>query len=233
MNSRLEDPRIARGMTLQLGRRRERLAAGEKPVGWKVGFGAAAAMEQLGITAPLVGFLTDRALVHSGATISLADWTKPLAEPEIALHIGKDVPARANRDSAMAAIAGLGPAIELADVDRPADDVERILAGNIYQRNVILGPCDSSRAGGLLEGLLGRVFRDGIEVAHTPDPQAMTGNLIDIVRHVADTLAAFGETLRAGQVIITGSIVPPLQVNAGEEIAFSLEPVAAVSVRFG
>ena len=227
-----KDPRIARGMKAQLERWRERIAAGEKPLGWKVGFGAPAAMEKLGITAPLVGFLTDRALVPSGSTISLADWTKPVAEPEIAVHLGRDLPGGADRDTAMAAIAGLGPAIEIADLDQPPDDVERILAGNIYQRNIILGAPDVSRAGCVLDGLVGRVFRNGTAVADTSDPQAMTGDLIDIVRHVADTLDAFDERLRAGQIIITGSIVPPLWVEAGEEVVFQLAPIGTISIRF-
>ena len=227
-----KDPRIARGMEAQLDRWRERIAAGEKPLGWKVGFGAPAAMGKLGITAPLVGFLTDKALVPSGSTISLADWKKPVAEPEIAVHLGRDLPGGADRDAAREAIAGLGSAIELADLDHPPDDVERILAGNIYQRNVILGAPDVSRAGCVLDGLVGRVFRNGTEVANTSDPQAMTGELIDIVRHVADVLAAFGERLRAGQIIITGSIVPPLWVEPGEEVVFKLDPIGTVSIRF-
>jgi 2-keto-4-pentenoate hydratase len=219
-------------MTAQLSRWRERLNAGEQALGWKVGFGARAAMEKLKITAPLIGFLTDRALVSSGVTLSLANWTKPLAEPEIAVHMGKDLPAGAAREQAMKAIAGLGPAIELADLDRPPDDIEQILAGNIYQRHVILGACDVSRAGGVLDGLTGRILRNGTEVARTSDPQANTGDLIDIVRHVADVLAACGERLRAGQIIITGSIVSPLWVEAGEEVVFQLDPIGGVSIRF-
>jgi 2-keto-4-pentenoate hydratase len=233
MTPAVDDPRIQRGMAAQLGRRSERLGAGEQPLGWKVGFGSPAAMQKLAIRAPLIGFLTDKALVATGATVSLAGWSKPAAEPEIAVHMGRDLTAGADLDTVRAAIAGLGPAIELADVDRPPDDVERILAGNIYQRGVIVGPCDTSRAGGAVGGLHGHVARNGSAFAYTSDPQALTGDLIDIVRHVADTLAAFGETLRAGQIIITGSIVPPLWVEAGEEIVFELAPVGSVSIRFG
>jgi 2-keto-4-pentenoate hydratase len=232
MKSTVDDPRIQRGMAAQLGLRRERLGAGEQPLGWKVGFGAPAAMQKFGIRAPLIGFLTDKALVATGATVSLAGWSKPVAEPEIAVHMGRELPAGADRDTAKAAIAGLSPAIELADVDRPPEDVERILEGNIYQRRVIVGPCDASRAGGAVDGLRGHVSRNGTSFAYTSDPQELTGELIDIVRHVADTLAAFGEILRSGQIIITGSIVPPLRVEAGEEIVFELDPVGSVSVRF-
>jgi 2-keto-4-pentenoate hydratase len=76
------------------------------------------------------------------------------------------------------------------------------------------------------------VLRNGAEHASTSDPQAATGELIGIVRHVADTLAAFGEKLSAGDVIITGAIVPPFPVEPGEDIVFHLEPIGTVSVRF-
>ena len=232
MKLTVDDPRILRGMAAQLGRWRDCINAGEKPLGWKVGFGAPAAMKKLGITAPLVGFLTDRALRPSGTMISLAGWKKPVAEPEIAVYMGRYVSAGADRDTVKAAIAGVGPAIELADVDREPDDVEQILAGNIYQRGVVLGACDTSRAGGVIAGLQGRIVRNGVDFAQTSEPEALTGELIGIVRHVADTLATFGETLRSGQIIITGSIVPPLYIADGEEIVFELEPIGSVSVRF-
>ncbi|MBI4195957.1 MAG: fumarylacetoacetate hydrolase family protein [Betaproteobacteria bacterium] len=226
------DPRIVRGMAAQLTRWHERLRAGEKALGWKVGFGAPAAMEKLKIGAPLVGHLTDKALLHSGKALSLAGWKRPVAEPEIAVCIGKDLPRGAGRDAIQAAIAALAPAIELVDLDSPPEEVETILAGNIYQRHVILGPRDTSRAGCLTEGLHARVIRNGTEIADTAEPQAATGDYVEIVRHVADLLAAFGERLRAGQFIITGSIIPPLFVEPGEDIEFRLDPVGAVSVHF-
>lgn len=226
------DPRIARGMARQLTRWHERIKAGEKAIGWKVGFGSAEAMEKLGITAPLVGFLTDRAVIHSSKPLLLAGWTRPVAEPEIAVYLGRDLPRGASREAARAAVAALGPAIELADLDRAPDDVEAILAGNIYQRHVILGARDATRAGCVLDGLTVRVARGGTEIATTAQPQSCTEDLIDIVRHVADLLAAFGERLRGGQLVITGSVVPPLFVEPGEEVSFHLEPIGGVSVRF-
>ena len=97
---------------------------------------------------------------------------------------------------------------------------------------MILGPCDASRAGGVLDGLTGRILRNGAETARTSDPQANTGDLLDIVRQVADVLAACGEQLCAGQIIITGSIVPPLWVEAGEVVEFQLDPLGSLSLRF-
>jgi 2-keto-4-pentenoate hydratase len=236
MTAAWEDPRIARGMKEQLRSRSELLSAGDKPLGRKLAFGGPAAMERLHINAPLVGFLLQSALLPSGSTVSLSNWKKPAAEPEIAVHLGKDLPANADRVTAMAAIAGLGPAIELADVDHPSDDVEGTLARNIYQRHIILGSNDTTRSGAVLDGLTCRVIRNGLESACASDAQtlqALTGELIDIVRHTANLLGAFGETLKAGQIIIAGSITPPLWVAAGEEIVFQLAPIDTIAIRFG
>jgi 2-keto-4-pentenoate hydratase len=230
-----DDPRISRGMTAQLRRRRELLQAGHKALGWKLAFGGPAAMERLHTNAPLVGFLLQSAVVPSGSSTSLSNWKKPAAEPEIAVHLGKDLPAGADRAAAMAAIAGLGPAIEVADVEHPSDDVEGTLARNIYQRHIVLGAKDVSRAGGVLDGLTCRVLRNGSEIANISDPlalQKLTGELVNIVRHTASLLAAFGESLEAGQIIITGSITPPILVEPGEEIVFQLVPINTVSIRF-
>lgn len=228
-----DDPRIQRGMTAQLAQRRARIDAGEAPLGWKVGFGASAAMQKLNLGAPLVGFLMRKALIPSGGTASLKGWVKPVAEPEIAVYMGKDLAAGADRATAAAAIAALSPAIELADLDPPPDNVETILKGNIFQRHVVLGARDDARAGGNTAGLTCRIIRHGVEAARTTNPEAATGNVIDIVRHVADLLAAFGGGLRAGEVIITGSTVPPPFIEPNEDsFEFALDPIGGVSVRF-
>jgi len=132
----------------------------------------------------------------------------------------------------MDAIAGLGPAIEVADVDHPSDDVEGTLARNIYQRHLILGGCDTTHAGGALPGLNARVLRNGAEMANTSEFEALTGELITIVAHVAILLSHFAETLRAGEIIIAGSITPPIWVAPGESIGFHLEPLAPISINF-
>jgi 2-keto-4-pentenoate hydratase len=228
-----EDPRVERGMRAQLELRRKRLDGGDQALGWKVGFAAPAMQEQLKISGPLVGFLTRNARVQSGGNVSFAGWAKPVAEPEIAVHIGRDVPAGADHAAASAAIAGISPAIELVDLYTPPADPERILADNIYQRHVVLGGAGPARAGSASDGLTCRIMRRGAEAARTTNPQANTGEWVGIVRHVADVLAAFGEKLRAGEIIITGSVVPPLMGEPDEDrIAFEVDPIGAVSVRF-
>lgn len=224
------DDRFAAGMREQLALRSERLAAGARPIGWKVGFNAPAAHANLGTDIPLVGFLTDRTVVPDGATVSLAGWANPMLEAEIAVHLGRDVPGDATWEDVRGAIAGLGPAIELADLDPPPTDVRAILAGDIYHRAVVLGPVDESRS--TAEGIGGRVLRDAEEVAATDDPAALTGEVVEVVRATAEQLTACGELLRAGDVVISGSIVPPLPVAPGQRVAVELGPLGGLALTF-
>ncbi len=230
MSKAFEDPRILRGMEKQFKLRRDRLNAGEKSIGWKVGFGAPAALERLRLDAPLVGFLTNKTLLPSNATVSITGWTKAAMEPEIAIYMGKDLTEASDRERTRAAIGSLGPAIELADVQFPPDDVEAILAGNIYNRYIILGRADPSRAGCVLNGLTGRISRNEQDLPPVTELQALTGDILDIVSHAANLLSVLGETLRAGEVIIAGSIVPPLWIESSDEIHYNLDPIDTISI---
>ena len=228
-----DHPLIKKGMTAQLATRRARIAAGEKPLGWKLGLGAPASMQKLGLAAPVVGYLMQRALLLSGSTVSLAGYLKPVAESEICVRMASDLGAGASADAALAAIKEIFPAIELADLDPvpTPDNLDVVLEGDIYQRHVLL--CGNTRFGGSTAGLTSRVIRRGVETASTTDPEALTGKLGDIVAHVANTVAAFGEKLSAGDVIITGSITPPLMIEADETaLTHVLDPIGEVSVQF-
>jgi 2-keto-4-pentenoate hydratase len=228
-----EDPRVQKGLLAQLANRRARMDAGGVPIGWKIGFGAPAAMEKLKISGPLIGFLMQEALVPSGAVTSLKGWCKPVAEPEIAVYFGATLPAGASHDDARKAVAALGPAIELADLDHPTDDVEGILTRDIFQRHVVLGPRDPSRAGIRLDNLVGRVTRSGRNVEAPSDLETNIGKITDLVRYVANVLGAFGEALRPGDLLITGSVTPPLFLEHDErDVSFTLDPVGSASVCF-
>jgi len=228
----MDDARIVAGMRTQLVTRRKRIDAGETPLGWKVGFGAPAALTKFGLTAPLVAHLMRSGLRQSGATVSLKGWVKPVAEPEICVLMGTDVRGGGSKEEAAAAVAALGPAIELADMEFPPEDVEKILSGNIYQRNVIVGPRSTAHAGIKLDGLTGAIVRRGVEAGCMTDLEVNTGKVVDIVRHVADVLAAFGETLRAGEIIICGSVFPPVFIEPADDgFSFTLEPIGTASVR--
>jgi len=220
-----QDPRVRRGMERQLELRRGLIGDGARPIGWKLGLGTPAAMESYRTSAPLVGFLTDRGLREGGSEISVGDWGRPTAEPEVAVHIAADVPGGADRDAAAAAIGGLGVAIELVDIGD--GEVEEILAGDIFHRHVLLGP-----ASAVAEDQLRAEVRHGSEVAAVEDPWALVGDAARAVAHLAEHLAAFGERVRAGDVLITGSIVAAIRVAPGERLEYRLEPLGALVIDF-
>lgn len=218
------DPRVRAGMRAQLEARRRRLAAGERSLGWKLGFGAPAARERLGIVAPLVGFLTDRSLLEREARPEIGGWTQPVLEPEIAVRLGEAPRPGGSLAEAAAAIDAVGLAFELADLDSPPTDVEAILAGNIYHRAVVTGPrtpADEVEVG----SLRGLVAREGGETHTVDDPQSATGPVVELVRHVIDLLGVFGCAPAAGELVICGSIVPPVEVQPGDRVRYRLEPI--------
>ena len=229
----LDDPRIQAGMRRQFALLEERRRTGARRIGWKVGFGAPAAKEKLRIDSALVGFLLDRAILSDRTTVSLAGWAKPVAEPEIAIEIGRDIAAGVSEPEAAQCIAAIGPAIELADIDGPMDDVESILAGDIFQRHVVFGPRAPVMLPGGLDDLSGEVMRSGQAVPVPGDLESNTGRLLDTVRQVAATLAAFDERLRAGDVVIAGSVTPPLMLGPDDRaISWTLRPIGQVALQF-
>ena len=204
--------------------------AGAQRIGWKMGLGLPAAMERLGTSGPLVAGLTDATLLESGAELSVQGWANPVLGPEVAVILGADVEPGGDRDAAAAAVAAIAPAIEMVDLAQQPTDPELVLEGGFAHRAVILGP---RREGFDLSGLATTVSADGEVIATEDDPQgAVGGDILGLVRHAADYLGAFGETLRGGQFVITGStIAPPPKVSAGQHLVYELAGVGTVEVR--
>lgn len=225
-----QDARATDGLGRQLAALATREAAGRRVIGWKVGFGAPAAMEKLALAAPVVGHLLDVARLSSPARVPVTGWTRPVIEPEVAVTMGRDLGAAATRAEALSAIATLGPALELADLEFPPEDVGRIVGANIYQRHVVLGPQRPVTESGFPDARAAQVWQDG-QALSVPEPlHALTGDPVEVVMHVATVLAAAGRALRAGEIVITGSIVPPVFGQVGTRVRFALAPVGEVEV---
>ena len=129
---------IERGTRALLTRRREIIAQGAEPVGWKIGFNVPAMQEKLGIDAPLAGFLIGDGLIEDGATWSLGNDGEVVVESEVAVELGADA----------RSIVALMPALELTDPPDLSQDVETILAGNIFHRGGGLRPASRDRLPG-------------------------------------------------------------------------------------
>ena len=222
------DARVLAGTRAMVELQRRRVTAGAARLGWKAAFGSPSGMATLGLDRPLVGFLTRDRLLEAGATVPVEGWTRPMLEAEVAVHIGRDLPSSPDRSDVEDAVAGLSAAIELADLDPPPTDVVEILAGNIFHRHVVLGELHAGRRD--VAGMIATITRDDAEVARTDDPQALTGQVVDVVTSMAATLAQVDERLRAGDVVITGAVVPPLEVAPGQRLRVELTGLGALEV---
>jgi 2-keto-4-pentenoate hydratase len=212
------DGRVRRGLEAQQVSLREHIAAGESRLGWKVALNDPRVQEALGISQPVIGYLATGTEIAAGGSHSLDGATRPAIEPEIAVHVGEG-----------GAIAGLGPALEVIDVDLPFDDLEQVMAGNVFHRAVVLGPVTEGLAS--MAGLNARFLRDGVE-QHAIDVEAAAMAPRDAVALVSGYLTAVGDSLRAGDVIIAGSLVTALPATAGERYELQVDGLGAVGVDF-
>jgi 2-keto-4-pentenoate hydratase len=201
-------------MRALLTSRSDELAGGATGIGWKIGFDTPAIQAHFGLSDAVVGYLTDTRVVEPGATVSLAGWTAPAVEVELAARVDDD-----------GGIAGLGPALELVDLDISFDDIEPVLAANICHRGVVFGP---EVPGADPRAMAATVTKDGAVVAEgklTKGPAAT-------IAFVRSYLAAHGAALEAGQRIICGSVVPPVAVAPGDALDVSFGLFGRLRVTF-
>jgi 2-keto-4-pentenoate hydratase len=207
---------VRRGLQAQAARLQERLAAGERRAGWKVALNDPRVQRALGIEAPVIGYLTSATVVPDGSVHALTGATRPAIEPEVAIHMGEG-----------GAIAALGAALEVIDVDMPFEDVAAILERNVFHRAAVLGAPVSGIDG--LAGRTARVTRSGrdeteIDVAAAALPPA------EVVRLVGGYLEAVGDGLRAGDVIIAGSLVTAAPLEADERVELEIDGLGSVAL---
>jgi 2-keto-4-pentenoate hydratase len=202
-------------MRAQLARLRAEQADGASLVGWKIGFNTPAIQQHFGLADPVVGYLTDTGVSGDGATISLAGWTNPVVEVEVAVRVGDH----------RGTVAGLAPALELVDLDLPFDDLEPILAGNIFQRGVVFGPEVTDLDPWSIRVAATKNTDPPIEGQIAEDPA-------DTVRFVHSYLASHGTELQTGHRIIAGSMVVPISVQPGDRVAVDFGPLGHLAVDF-
>ena len=207
---------IERGTTAMLMRRREKLAQGAEPIGWKIGFNVPEIQGKLGLDRPVAGYLSTDSLIEDGAAWSLKEDAAVVVESEVGVEIGEDG----------RSIVALMPALELADPIDFEIDVEQILAGNIFHRAVAFGPRVETAEPGP-----GRILVNG-EQQHALTADYTAHALDDMVQAVADRLGAAGEQLRPGELIITGVLAPPHAAQPGDTVRLELDALGGVELRF-
>ena len=203
-------------------------------VGYKVGLTSATMQKFCGIDHPIAGVVLASRVHQSGATVRRGDFGRLGLEFEIAVRIESDVPVAAAPCTAeMIAphIGGVCAAIELVD-DRGADysnlDVLSLVADNSWNGGIVLSEFAAKWPD--LEPVAGRATkdRDAIGDGHGRD---ILGHPFNSVAWLATQLNSRGEGLKAGQVVMTGSVMKTVFPDGDASYRFDLEGVGLVEVQ--
>jgi 2-keto-4-pentenoate hydratase len=214
---------------------RERLAGGAAIIGYKVGLTSAAMQQQMGVFEPDFVHLLTGMLHPADALIDSGAFRQPRAEPEIALILGRDLPGPGlSVADVISATAYALPAIEIIDsriTDWKIGLVDTI-ADNASSGGLVLGQMPVGPAGGRDLSLAGCVFRRNGRIVGTGAGAAVLGSPWHAAAWLANTLTARGAQLRAGNIILTGSITAAVPVTAGDAVTVTIDGLGSVTAVF-
>ncbi|MEP6851712.1 MAG: fumarylacetoacetate hydrolase family protein [bacterium] len=205
-----------------------RLAAGERIVGWKLGYTSLAMREQMRVTQPNFGPLTDAMLLATGSRLG-PQVLQPRVEPEIAVRLAGTLPGCPDRDAVAAAVGESSACLEV--VDSVYTDYRFTLEDNTADGSsaafVVLGPPLAD--GVALDEVRVRLLSNGVEV-DSATGAAASGHPLGGVVWLAAQLATRGQVLEAGDVIITGGLTRAVPLAVGGEIRAVFSDDRVVSI---
>jgi len=226
------DPRVVAGLSAQRELLNAKIAAGERQRGWKLGFGSPSGLELLSLKNPLIGFMLESGELPNGASVDISGWTGPAIEAEIAVRLKHSIPASAEPTEIMNAVDAFLPALEIVDLDHPPADPERILSGNIFHRNYVLGPDLTRGWGAGPHALTGHVRHNNEWTEPVLEVQALTGDYLANLTELIRSAPQVGNGTRSGDIILLGSIVPPVRINTGDAFEFQANQAPSLEVNF-
>jgi 2-keto-4-pentenoate hydratase len=182
----------------------------------------------MGIDHPCGGVIYSKRIHTSPATIRLADHMHVVMECELAVRVGRTFEPRAapyTREEVRAAVVEVMPAFELIE-DRNADykssKATSLICDNAWNAGIVLGAPVKVAPDLELNDLQGRLETgSGEHNGKTDDPMGA-------LAWIANLAASRGLPLAAGNVVITGSLIPTLPITAGETFSFAIDGIGTV-----
>jgi 2-keto-4-pentenoate hydratase len=211
-----------------------RVARGERAVGYKVGCTSRAIRRQFGWNEPICGRVMAPHVLHGKTVLNWHDYVCCAVEPEFVFMIGKDLPNEVEDEQQLVdAIEWASPGIEVHNYKfwfgKPT--VQELIASNGIHAGLVVGT-EKVRPEGLdldLEGI--SLFRNGVLAASGTGAEILGGPLKSL-RWLANHLIGRGEHLQAGQIVIPGSAVELVPVEAGDRVAVRFTRVGCVEAEF-
>jgi len=206
-------------------------------VGFKAGCTNETAQVQLGLSAPFRGMLLSSFVRESPAEIASADGFMRMIEAEVAFRLGADLaPQAAPLDAASvrAAVAAAMPAIEVVDsryADWTTAGAPQLIADNGCTGFWVHGAEVRALSAIDFADLPVQVWRNGV-AAEQGNSANVLGNPLNSLAWLANHLPAYGLSLRAGDLVTTGTTIAVNAAEAGDEVMADFGPLGQVSVRF-
>jgi 2-oxo-3-hexenedioate decarboxylase len=211
--------------TLSIACRHER---GERRIGIKMGFTSRAKMAQMGISEMIFGQLTDGMLIENGGSVSRVRFVHPRAEPEVAFLLRAPLSGRIDAMTAMAAVDGVAPAIEVID-SRYKDfkfSLTDVVADNSSSSGLVIGPW--SRADFDLSNL-GMIFEIDGRAKQIGSSAAILGHPINSLVAAARLVAERGLRLEAGDIVMAGGATAAEALSPGQLVRLTVQDLGMVS----
>jgi len=227
----VEPEKFAAGMTRQLERLRQARAGGMPRRGWKIGINVPEMLRRLDLPHPGVAWIDGGKVLATGSELEVPPGARLHVEPELAIRLGEAVAPGTAADTAARRIDSVQPALEIVDYALPTSGLEDLVAHGMFHRATVLGlPADFATAAEL--GTRWPALRVGERTGDSPRSDLVPSDLGELVVFAADYLAAFGEALEPGDLILSGSyLARAAPWSAGDEVVADFGPLGAVSAR--
>jgi 2-keto-4-pentenoate hydratase len=206
-----------------------------RPFGWKIAATSEAGRKHINVAGPLAGRIFAERVIADGGTASMAGNEMRVGEPEFAFRMGRSLPPRSipySVEDVLDAVDTLHPAIELPD-SRFADFVKageaQLIADNACAHLFVLGAPTAAdwRSVDLVEERPGVTLRGQRFVGHGRN---VLGDPRVALTWIANELRQLGVTLKAGEVVTTGTCHAPLSIQPGDMFAADFGAFGKVSV---
>ncbi|MCQ6276152.1 fumarylacetoacetate hydrolase family protein [Bacillus sp. V3B] len=219
---------------IQLENIKKKLSEGQKVVGKKIGLTSIAVQKMLGVDEPDYGHLLDSMVVENGGTIDCKTMLQPKIEGEIAFILKKDLKGpNVTAVDVIQATDYVLPALEIVD-SRVQDwkiKLQDTVADNASSGLYVLGGKPTKIEDIDLE-LVGMVLSQNGEMVNTGVGAAALGNPATCVAWLANRLADYDITLKAGEVILSGALSGMVVANPGDSFTARFAHLGQVSVNF-
>jgi 2-keto-4-pentenoate hydratase len=209
---------------------KKRIALGEKMTGKKIGLTSFAVQEQLGVDQPDYGVLFNTMAVKNN-TLSFADLVQPKAEAEIAFVMAEDLDGDINISDLIDAIDYATVSIEIVG-SRVANWDIRItdtIADNASASHYILGESKVDLDDLDLVGCKMTLTKNG-EIASQGSGKACMDNPLNAALWLAQKMAAQGNPLRKGDILLSGALGPMVPIVQGDKFEASIEGLGTVKL---